>query len=120
MPSSRLYKTCRKTIETLISSIAHQPGGYLWWDSLPNKGRHSQVTLTRNWTKLLYSSLFSSSLQRAMLSACLSSDGIPNNQGHLLYTWLLVNIYNNNEAALYKDWLQLSRTLQLPKQSRTL
>jgi hypothetical protein len=122
MPSSRLYKVCRKTIDTLTDNITHQPGGYLWWTTLPKKGRHSSVTLTRNWTKLLYTTLFPPLLQRAMLSACLSVDGTPNTQGHLLYTWLLINVYNNNEVMLYKDWLQLSRTLQyqLPKQSRTM
>lgn len=93
-------------VVTVTDSIAHEPGGYSWLASLPPKGRHSQRVLMKRWGKLVYTTLFPASLHKAMLSACLSVDGIPNAQGRLLYNWLLLYMYSNDERKLYKDWLQ--------------
>lgn len=105
MPFTKLHRDCLSMVVTVTDSIAHEPGGYSWWHSLPHKGRHSQQVLMKRWGKLVYTTLFPASLHKAMLSACLSVDGIPNAQGRLLYNWLLVHMYAGSEIKLYKDWL---------------
>lgn len=105
MPTNKLYGVCQRTVATITHTITHTPGGYSYWTDLPDKGRHSRHVLMKNWATLVYTYLFPPTLHKAMLSASLSPDGTPTVQGKLLYTWLLINIYHNNEAALYKDWL---------------
>lgn len=111
MPSTKLHRDCTQMAHDIADSIAHQPGGYSWLHSLPHKGKHSPHVLIQKWSKLVYSTLFTSALHKAMLSACLSTDGTPTPQSKLLYTWLLKYVYSNSATKLYKDWLQLNRTL---------
>jgi len=105
MPYSHLHRSCKQMVDTLLDNIAHEPGGYLWLCCLPKKGRHSKRVLQRRWAKLLYTTLIPATLQHAMLVACLTSNGQPDNRGFLLYKWLLHNIYNDDVKALYTDWL---------------
>ena len=114
MAAHPLTRQGRQTVQTLIDSALHSPGGYLWWHSLPAAGRQSGHAIIKKWTATVLASLFPQTLLNAMLYAALSPSGIPDNRGELLYIWLVKNVYKGNVQMLYSEWLQLTR---LTKQS---
>jgi len=91
-------------MQLLIDQATQTPGGYLWWHSLPCKGRRSQSILMKKWTKLLLTILFPQELLTAMVLAALSPHGIPTPTSKPLYNWLIANVYKGKAALLYKDW----------------
>jgi len=111
MPTHPLTRQGKQAMRAVIDQATKTPHAYLWWHSLPAKGRHSKTTLLQKWTALVLTTLFPQELLTAMLRAALSPNGTPSSHSKPLYNWLVVNIYKSNSILLYKDWLQL------PKQS---
>lgn len=104
-----LTRQGRQAMQAVIDSATHTPGGYLWWHSLPGKGRHSQAVLTQKWAAVVLTRIFPQSLLTAMLHASLSPQGTPQQHSSSLYNWLIANVYNNKVELLYKAWTQLPK-----------
>lgn len=97
---------------TIITDIEHIPGGYLFWRSLPLKGKRSRVSLSRKWARLFQVNLYPPSLRKAMLLSVLTTDGIPDARSMALYKWLLKYWYNGNAHALHTEWSLLQQMQQ--------
>jgi hypothetical protein len=91
----------------IVRDITHSPGGYLYWQQLPAKGAKSPQSLQRRWKRYLTTFLLPQPLRRAMLSACLSVNGTPEQKGHALYEWLLKYGYDNKVQHMLQEWVQV-------------
>lgn len=109
MANHPLTRQGRQAMQAVIQEATKAPGGYLWWHSLPDKGKHSQATLTRNWTALMLTKLFPQPLLDAILQACLTIEGLPCQRSKPLYIWMLNNVYKGKYREMYKDWLNLNK-----------
>lgn len=88
--------------DKIICILQNQPGGYLFWASLPRKGRHNSQALRRMLANEILTTLFSKSFLSILLCSALTDVGRPTT---LLYKWLLTHVYNNKTHKLYNDWL---------------
>lgn len=109
MSYTPLSPLARKTLVILVDQITHLPQGYLFWHSLPSKGRKSPQVVLRRWTKLLVSHLYPATLRKLLLTTCVDADGVPDQRGRPLYLWCLRHLYNNNARLLHKDWSYLKQ-----------
>ena len=96
-----------KAADMVINEIAHSPGGYQFWYSLPAKGRHSAHHTRKKIAHSLLGVFFPQTLITALLTACLSADGTPEAKAAHLYTWMVRHLYAGHSDRLYKDWLLL-------------
>ena len=101
-----------RVVDRIIMDIERLPHGYAFWRSLPAKGKRSCHTVRKRWAGLLIETFFPAIFLTALVSACLSPDGVPDQRGKLLYEWLLKYVYSGQERRLYADWLSVKRGQQ--------
>lgn len=107
MTNCKLRKAIYTITDSIILTLQHQPGGYAFWMSLPQKGRHNAVALRKTLGDKILSMIFTPSFLAILLKSALTTAGQPINSP--LYTWLLTNVYSNNIRKLYKDWLKINK-----------
>jgi len=107
--SHRLRQGYLQMADAFLDAVAHTPGGYTWLVSLPTKGRYSSHNLRKRLATLLEQAFFPADLLHAMVAASVSVDGIPDNRGRKLYTWLVKIVYDGHEERLYTDWCMYNR-----------
>jgi len=115
---THLQVLSKKIITVITEDIARLPGGYAFWQRLPEKGKRSGHVVTRRWATYIIQTCFPASLLQAMTLACLSSDGLPTAQGDALRRWLIQHVYHGDAAQLYIKWASLNQlALQQTPQS---
>lgn len=92
------------TVDTILNTIEHTPGGLVWWFSLPKVGRFNRLAMRRKMAHTVLEALLPPQLLHAMLLAVLTPNGQPSKQSLLLYKWLLSNVYSNSVNKLYRAW----------------
>lgn len=109
MKQNPLLTESYHVVDTMIQHIVDLPDGYIWWRSLPKKGRHAAKTVRRLWAVQSIKAFFPATLLRAMLLACIDGNGVPDSRGSALFTWVLKNIYCGHTEQMYKDWFSLQQ-----------
>ena len=99
----------RQAVQVITSSICHLPGGYLWWHSLPGKGRQSTHAVTQRWAKIVTATYLPQPRLHSMALACLQDNGVVDEKGKDLYIWLLQHFFNNQHRQLYQCWLDAKK-----------
>ena len=102
--------------DALLETIAHIPDGYTWLSTTLPRKSHQTHKLRKQWAGLLMSAFFPASFLHAMVLACVSEDGTPDNRGRLLYKWLVKNVYKSQPALLHKTWVELQEQKALLQQ----
>ena len=104
----KLRSLAYQVSDSIIDTIQHKPGGYIFWQSLPKKGHDNAEAVRKGIAETLLSSLYDSSFISMLLKAAMDENGRPLLHSPL-YRWLLSNIYSENVAKLYQDWLRVSK-----------
>jgi hypothetical protein len=102
-------RTVVKMVDNLLTQVGHAPGGYMWQQQLPRKGKHSLAVIKRRWVRQLQQVCISEALLQAMVLACVSSEGIPEEKGKALYNWLVKHVYYGDSAKLHRAWYTLQQ-----------
>lgn len=94
-------------VEQVVKDITHSPGGYAYWQQLPQRGYYSASRIQGRLAGKVRQLLLPKHAQIAMVQAALNAEGIPDTRGRELYKYLLQTAYQGREQDIYKDWLQI-------------
>lgn len=104
----KLRMKCYSAVDEMLEILQHSPGGYKFWQSLPEKGRWNKVAMRRKLATFLLDSFFDKEFMDGLLSAALTQQGRPVEHSQL-YSWLLHFVYSGNVQRLYSDWLKADK-----------
>lgn len=94
--------------DKLIDDICHLPGGYLFWQALPDKGRKNKGSVRGRIASRIWTDVFTDRFMCILLTTALDEQGLPRSELPL-YSWLLQYMYSNDIRSMYDDWLSLRR-----------
>jgi hypothetical protein len=103
-----LTQICHSATKQIVLDITRKPGGEVFWHSLPGKGKIAPQNLIRKWTRYIVLQCFPDTFINAMILACLSVDGLPQQHNKPLRQWVVSTIYQGHEHKLYQAWAVLN------------
>ncbi len=102
----KLRSNVYTVVDEVVTVLQRQPGGYMFWASLPQHGTHNSRKVRKVIADIVLDKLFSDDFVCILLKTALTDKGLPKQP---LYTWLVDNIYGGNVQQLYGDWLKIGK-----------
>ena len=96
-----------KVADQFLYTLQHLPGGYVFWYSLPHKGRQARQVLRKRLIHAMVTASMPPALQRAMLLACYDANGRPAPQAKQLYDYVCTNMYQDDPGRMVRAWVHL-------------
>lgn len=104
-----IRKQIQEVIGHVIVHICHTPGGYVWWQGLPEKGKKGKKACKRHWGRLFRQNLYTTEMMHGMVLACFDVYGVTPLQSRRLKAYVLKTFYGGKEERLFKAWLKIRK-----------
>lgn len=91
-------------VDQIERLVKRYPGGYMFWEGLPEKGRKNTQTLRRRIVQCVLEGLYTDGFLTVLVNGSIDNNGRVKDSE--LYRWVWKEIYGENTQEMYKDWLE--------------